>query len=313
MNLPDRSWIRAIGLTAVVLTLVSVAATDPFGIVGVAILFGTVSVAGLFLWLYRGSRFFVVSFVNAIAVYACFFTYIVEANFRHALHLVVALSFLLPIIAFVVSVWLRREEIRKLVDTEPTVRVRRVGRNMRWLVPLILVAAFSFLMPATNPTLLETNLALAISMSLVALFILSVSHDICVFLIDTGMLFDQLFERLVQLAAPAFAFLTLYSMTVIVFAAIYRIVERFASGSNFLVDGQEGVLTFNQSLYFSLTTISTVGYGDIAPNSDVIRLIASIEIVSGVLLLVFGLYEIMNFARAIEEREARREHGRHGE
>ncbi|MEK9660304.1 MAG: ion channel, partial [Alphaproteobacteria bacterium] len=173
--------------------------------------------------------------------------------------------------------------------------------------------ATSFLLPAAEPTPIETDLALISAMLLVALFILAVSHDICVFLIDTGILFDQLFVRMVQLAAPAFAFLTLYSLAVIVFATLYRIIERVTPGPSFIIDGTPAEVTFNQSLYFSLVTISTVGYGDIYPNSDIIRLVASVEILSGVLLLVFGLYEIMNFARAIEEREARRERGHHGD
>jgi voltage-gated potassium channel len=311
MQLPDRTWLRAIVTTAIIVALVAVSTTDPFGIVGATVMLGTLAAAGFFLWLYRGSRFFIVSFANAIAVYACFYTFIVQSNFTDAGPIVVAASFLLPVFSFIASVWWRREAIRSVVDTAPTVRVRRIGRGATWLIPLAIAAATSFLVPVAEPSPGEADLALFVAMSLVSLFIASASHDICVFLIDTGILFDQLFERLVQLAAPAFAFLTLYSLTVIVFAAIYRIVERFSAAPHFVIDGQLADLSFNQSLYFSLVTISTVGYGDIYPHTDVIRLIASIEIVTGVLLLVFGLYEIMNFARAIEEREARREHG-HG-
>jgi hypothetical protein len=42
---------------------------------------------------------------------------------------------------------------------------------------------------------------------------------------------------------------------------------------------------------------STVGYGDIAPASSAIRLVASAEIVSGILLLLFGSNEIFSFSR----------------
>lgn len=311
MLLPDRSWIGAFATTAVILALVAVSTTDPFGIVGGTVLLGTILAAGFFLWLYRGSRFFVVSFANAIAVYACLFAFLVQSNFAGASAYIVAISFLLPVFAFVASVWWKRETIRSVVDIAPTVRVHRIGRGATWLIPLAIASVLTFLVPVAEPSPGETDIALIVAMALVALFILSVSHDICVFLIDTGILFDQLFIRIVQLAAPAFAFLTLYSLTVIVFAAIYRILERFSAGPNFLVNGEAVEMTFSQSLYFSLVTISTVGYGDIYPDSDIVRLIASIEIVTGVLLLVFGLYEIMNFARAIEDREARREHG-HG-
>ena len=44
-------------------------------------------------------------------------------------------------------------------------------------------------------------------------------------------------------------------------------------------------------------TLSTVGYGDIAPASSAIRVIAAAEIVSGILLLLFGFNEIFSFAR----------------
>ncbi len=315
MLFPDRSWLRALATTAIVVALVAIGTTDRLGIVGATVLLATIASAGFFLWLYRGSRFFVIAFANAIAVYACIFTFIVQANFPSAGAVVVAASFLLPIFSFVASVWWRRDAIRDIVDNVDvhTVRVRRIGRGGAWLLPLAVAAATTFLVPLTEPTPIQTDVALFAAMLLVALFILSVSHDICVFLIDTGTLFDELFERMIQLIAPAFAFLTLYSLTVIVFAAIYRIIDRFSVAPNFLIDGRLGDLTFNEALYFSLVTISTVGYGDIYPHSDVVRLVASIEIITGVLLLVFGLYEIMNFARAVEEREARREHGRRGE
>lgn len=313
LRLPDRGWIGGVATTAIILALVAVSTTDPFGIVGATMLVGTLSAAGFFLWLYRGSRFFVLSFANAIAVYACFFSFIVQSNFPQAQPVYVAIAFMLPIVSFVVSVWFRREAIRNVVDHVTTTRASRIGQGMGWLVPLFAAAATSFLLPAAEPDAIESDVALIGAMLLVALFILAVSHDICVFLIDTGILFDQLFIRMVQLAAPAFAFLTLYSLTVIVFATIYRIIERITPEPSFIVDGVAAEVTFNQSLYFSLVTISTVGYGDIFPDSDVIRLVASIEIVTGVLLLVFGLYEIMNFARAIEDREARRERARHGD
>lgn len=309
----DRPWLRALATTTLVVALVAVGATDRFGIVGATMLLATVASAGFFLWLYRGSRFFVISFANAIAVYACIFTFIVQSNFPLADSLVVAASFLLPIVFFVVSVWWQRESIRSVVDAVHAVRVQRIGRGAAWLFPIAVASALTFLIPVAELSAIETNIALFVAMLAVALFVVSVGHDICIFLIDAGTLFDQLFVRLVQLAAPAFAFLTLYSLTIIVFAAIYRIIDRFSVSANFLIDGEPTGLTFNESLYFSLVTISTVGYGDIYPHSDVVRLVASIEIITGVLLLVFGLYEIMNFARGIEEREARREHGRGGE
>lgn len=47
-------------------------------------------------------------------------------------------------------------------------------------------------------------------------------------------------------------------------------------------------LTAIDSLYFSVTTFATVGYGDISPHSPLAKLVCVGEIVSGCLVLVFG-------------------------
>ena len=61
------------------------------------------------------------------------------------------------------------------------------------------------------------------------------------------------------------AFLIFYSLHVIVFAALYRIVEGVLGEPQFLVAGDPDTITFSEVLYFSLISASTVGYGDITP------------------------------------------------
>ena len=51
----------------------------------------------------------------------------------------------------------------------------------------------------------------------------------------------------------------------IVFAMIFRIMDRISNGATFMIDGQPGAISFSDSLDFSLITMSTVGYGDITP------------------------------------------------
>lgn len=45
-------------------------------------------------------------------------------------------------------------------------------------------------------------------------------------------------------------------------------------------------------------TLSTVGYGDILPADDGVRLLAAVQAVMGQLLLLFGFYEIMRGSQA---------------
>jgi len=131
----------------------------------------------------------------------------------------------------------------------------------------------------------------------VSLFVMVISRQICLFLIDTGVLFDHLFVQMSRLGRPAFAFFTLYSFSVIVFAMIYRIMDRVTESSIFLIEGQPGAISFTESLYFSLITMSTVGYGDITPASEALRVVVGIEVMVGIMLFLFGFAEIMRYAR----------------
>jgi voltage-gated potassium channel Kch len=99
------------------------------------------------------------------------------------------------------------------------------------------------------------------------------------------------------LVVPAFAFLTCYSLLVILFASLYAVMDHLAGGRNFRLESVVRAISFPESLYFSLTTLSTVGYGDIAPASSAVRLVAGAEIVCGILLLLFGFNEIFSFTR----------------
>ena len=102
---------------------------------------------------------------------------------------------------------------------------------------------------------------------------------------------------------PAFAFLTFYSLCIIMFGAFYTILDRFMVEPNFIIDGVRRDLTFPEGLYFSLVTFATVGYGDIHPVTGAVRLICGIEIVMGVLLLLFGFSAIIGHAAPRDRRD----------
>ena len=61
---------------------------------------------------------------------------------------------------------------------------------------------------------------------------------------------------------------------------------------------------FSESIYFSINTISTVGYGDIIPYSNLARVLSSLEVFCGIMLLLFGVSELLEYAR-----EHRRDRG----
>ena len=141
------------------------------------------------------------------------------------------------------------------------------------------------------------NLAFLASMAAIAMTVLFVGPSVAAFLIDTGLLFEAFFMQANRAFVAAFAFLTFYSVLVIVFAAFYRIMDLISSAPNFVITGQSREISFVESLYFSVITMATVGYGDITPLSDVARMIVAAQVVIGILLLLFGFSEIISYTR----------------
>ena len=78
-----------------------------------------------------------------------------------------------------------------------------------------------------------------------------------------------------------------YAVTCVSFALIYLIVSDFDPEAFTLPPRSRGPMSLGTAIYFSVVTITTTGYGDIAPASDLARAAACWEIVTGVLYQVF--------------------------
>ncbi len=289
------SWLGAEAFTLLLLVMIALSTggiSQPFFYV--LLLVVLIGVA-FFLTLFPGSRFFVIALANSLAVYACIYTFFIETNFAAASAPVRSAAFVLPILSFLAGALWRRDEIRSIVESHRLPEARHFGRVFAWIVPLILVGALTFLFGELQPDRTTTDVILTVAMGTIALLMLFVSRDICTFLLDTGLLFEDFFRRVAGLMIPAFAFFTFYSLAIIVFACLYRMIDLYGVGVHFTYEGEPHSLTFTEALYFSIVTLSTVGYGDLAPQSTSVRAVVSVQMVSGVFLLLFGFSEIMRF------------------
>ncbi len=306
MEAPDRRWLTAIGFTAGLLLLVAVAISDTLTFLGAFMLLLVAAALGVFYLLFPGSRFFALSLANNIAVYACIFTYFVEGSFPGITPWLGPVGFFFPILGFVLGAYLDREA---LVAVIADAHLRARGdflASFRWLVPVAAIGLLSFTVPDLGFNRFEQNIAFLASMGAIGAVVFVATHSISVFLIEVGLLFQDFSERMETLAVPAFAFLTFYSLIVIVFASIYVIVDKAIPGAQFRIDGIERPIVFLESLYFSVITLSTVGYGDITPLAYSVRVVASIQILCGVLLLLFGFAEIRRYGVELAERRHKR-------
>jgi voltage-gated potassium channel len=240
---------------------------------------------------------FSLTFTNLVAVYASVFAVFLEELFAQIGSIVSGVGFCLPIFAFLVGCWLRRADIRAVID-QPDIRDgEALYGALLWLIPIFLVGAGLFVLSWIAEPLVNTNLSFLLSMLAISLIVLGVSRQVAIFLVDADLLFEEFFQRMSGLAVPAFAFLTFYALLVILFASLFSVISQFAGAEHFRVWNAPRAISFAEAIHFSIVTISTVGYGDIVPASNLTRVLASLEVICGVLLLLFGVSEILEYTR----------------
>lgn len=299
MQRPDRGFVYALAYTVGLLLLVAAAIGPELGGLGIALLVAGGGSFAFFVLVFPGSRAFAVGLTNGVAVYACLFVYFLEANFGPVELWARLLGFLLPVVGFLVSAGVQRRRIQQIVTASQPRDTRHPQRLFLWAVPVALVGGASFLVPALELEQSGYDLVFLGAMLLIALAVAWLGTNIAVFLLDSSLLFEQLFQRLGRLVTAAFAFLSFYSLLVIAFGAVYRLLAHLATTPQFAVGGVLRELTFSEALYFSLVTLATLGYGDVVPAAAAARILVAVQTVTGLLLLLFGFAEIQ---RALRER-----------
>jgi voltage-gated potassium channel len=291
----------ALATTLGILGLISLLLAIAEGYLAAVMIGSVIGVVGSFHYLFGAGRAFSFALANLVGTYACIFLFFAQSNFDRVDAVGLSIGFLMPLPAFVLGSLRRRGDIQKVMLARRFQDERRFARVLLWLAPVFVIGVLTFFVPR-GPGTEHVQLALLlIGMALVSAIVLCVSHDVAVFLLDTELLFAAFFRRTARLIVPAFAFLSFYSLFVILFASFYSIAD-YAAAPNFRIDGAARALSFPETLYFSLTTLSTVGYGDISPATNLARFISAIEIVCGILLLLFGFNEIFSFAQERRQR-----------
>lgn len=296
MRTDRHHWALPVATTTALLLLIALA-VGGLDWVSVAVIVVLIAAGvGLFSWLYRGGGFLAIALANFLALYTCLFDFLVEVNFSNVSEGVADIGYTLPIVAFMAGSWWYREFIGRVVAEQGSVgAVRRVSW-LSWLLPLAVIAAASFALPfdrfdqsLADPLFLGT-------MGLTGLVVFAASRTVAAFLLKTARLFEAFFRRVATQSQAMFAFLTFYSLIIIVFACLYRIIDLYSPGHHFVVAGAMRDLTFLEGLYFSIISLSTVGYGDITPISSAVRALVAVQTVAGVLLMLFGFSEIIRHA-----------------
>lgn len=91
------------------------------------------------------------------------------------------------------------------------------------------------------------------------------------------------------------ALASLYVLLAYVFAYIYALIEHSAPGAFFInpSNNPDGLTGWWELLYFSFTCLTSVGFGEITPVSDVARSVVMLQQVTGVLYLAIVISRLI--------------------
>jgi voltage-gated potassium channel len=293
----DRHWLRSTAFTLVLIGLVAAA----IGVDWTAALSSLLTCAvgfGFFYLLFAGGAHFGMVVANFLAIYACVFEYFREANFPEATRPYALGAVAMPVLAFLCGCFARRRAVYSIIHARRIRELERLPRITRWLLAAFAVGAASFALPRLQLQALQQGIALLAAMALVSLFVIASVRDVILVMIDVAMVFEGVAARFDRLIRPMIAFITFYALLVVVFACLYRIADLTTAEPQFALHAAPTRISFLDALYFSIATITTLGFGDIAPTSSLVRAITSIEVVSGLLMLLFGFSEIMRSSSA---------------
>ena len=116
-------------------------------------------------------------------------------------------------------------------------------------------------------------------------------------------IFRYLFESEDISADMLYAAVCLYFIVGMIWAMIYALIEMYHPGSFQLdADLNNTRAVFSELLYFSYVTISTLGYGDMAPLTRIARSWATIEAIIGQFYLALVVARLVSlYARAAQK------------
>lgn len=296
----DEHWFRSIVFTVVLVGLVAFASGADWTVTVVLAIISVVGF-GFFHFLFPGGSHFGMTVANFLTLYACLFEFFRTANFPQAPERVVLACLVMPVIGFLGACFVRRRRVYTLIHARRVKELDHLPRLTRWLIGALAVGAATFALPGVALDSTQQGVALALSMATITAFVTFAVRDVVLVMVDVAMVFEAVSARLDRLVMPMIAFLTFYALLVVVFGCLYRVADLTTPVPQFVVHGMPARIGFIDALYYSVASITTLGFGDIAPASNLVRALTGAEVVFGVLMLLFGFSEIMRTTRAPED------------
>src|SRR5579864_1442429 len=197
-----------------------------------------------------------------------------NAKFKSRPDLLLLLSLLLAILLTPV---LNQDNWRRLVLAAVTfipvvLSIVRLSQIKKWVWPSIVLALCNVIFVVAGNTFRSRTLS-GIRWAFLAAF----------FGLTAAGLFSYLRNSRSVAQAELYTAANIYLLLGLLWAAVYLAIDALSPGS--IRIGSDPAHRQTELLYFSLITLSTVGYGDIVPLSGTARILTALEGVTGVLYI----------------------------
>lgn len=281
------SW-SGIAYTILLLALITTALHIDSLLMSLAVVVSAAVVAGIVHHCLPKSPILPLVLANAIGVYACAFVFVVEILFPETGDLAVFASYLIPLVGFTAGLLHSRH------SSDGSDLPIDGGRICCGLSVAVIASSLALLHVDGFDGIVTTCALFGFASGLCGVAYFS-SQSIADAMTETGDLFRDFFATIRELIRPAYAFFTFYLLFVIIFASLYSIIDHVSINPHFSIQGELRDINFLEAIYFSLITFSTVGYGDMTPVSHAARVVVTIQVLTGVVLTLFGFFAIMNY------------------
>ena len=133
----------------------------------------------------------------------------------------------------------------------------------------------------------------------------SIFASILFFLFVTVKIFNHILKSKEITLDTLYAAVCVYLLLGILWVPIYGSIEYLSPGAVFVSDslGASGTISTNELIYYSYTTLSTLGYGDIISITPLARILSVLEALTGQLFIVFLVARLVSIytAKAIQK------------
>jgi voltage-gated potassium channel len=184
-------------------------------------------------------------------------------------------------------------QAQRLVYLGLTLLVLVAGIRLSWFVPRTRLATLVLAVPA----IVAAALGASEAKSAFEAFLLAFTASF--FILMTVRLLDKIVHDTLVTADTLYGAACIYLLIGITWALVYYVISRLEPGAFYVNATRSADLIggWPSYVYFSFVTLSTVGYGDITPATQLVRSVVILQVITGVFYVAVLIGRLVDLYR----------------